>query len=206
MQYSFPPQVNFQGGNGNQYGLNGKHLAGKSKERCSENAVTVKRHGQLSCRGEGTHGHHPATLLFVGCAESKASFPYRNSAQGVEKLRVAQTWHSNNPKTSSSREMHNLVSTSGGSGRRNNLPVRRSATYHINHIAFTASSQSLSDTEIHPAALDKTSYHRAGDQLEVYVKHLPVTHLKQNKSQFMCVSAVKTTIPSTDNEKLCGRF
>lgn len=25
----------FQGGNRNQYGLNGKHLAGKSKERCS---------------------------------------------------------------------------------------------------------------------------------------------------------------------------
>lgn len=84
-------------------------------------------------------------------------------------IQIQPKWHSHGTATSPSREMHNLVSTTGGSSRRNNLPARRPATYHINHIAFTASSQSLSDTEIHPAALDKTSYHRAGDQLEVYV-------------------------------------
>lgn len=76
----------------------------------------------------------------------------------------------------------------------------------FNHHCIPPSSQSLSDTEIHPRNLDKTSCHRAGWQLKVYLKHLPVPCEAEewNKSPFLCVSAVKSTIPSVNIERLGG--
>lgn len=68
------------------------------------------------------HHHHAATLLCIGCPERKACFPCPNSTQGEEKLnRVPLMWHSPG-------EANDLVSTTGGSGRRNNLPARHFAT------------------------------------------------------------------------------
>lgn len=60
--------------------------------------------------------------------------------------------------------------------------LRQEILQWLHHHCIPLSSQSLSDTEIHPGNLDKTSCHRAGWQLKVYLNHSPIPHVKQKRN------------------------